>query len=223
MNPSHNKPNLRLVRPPEDSSARRVAARPESPPQPWRAERPEPLPMGVVEGELLRRRSQAYRAAATPRPVARAAESEPRPALPVSTDAIPETRGSSALARDLAPAAGEPITDPLDPRWLLAVHVAQKLDGSVLLPEHRESLVREGVESGMSPFEANLVIAIVQDKARRGVPPVWCPMAGEEQLRMITPPSPAKNDRAARWMLRASWIALAIFAAEAALLAWVLR
>lgn len=182
------------MRPPED--ARTPQKRP-TPAPPFPA-RPSPLPMGVIEAEARRQQTQAY--------------SQP-----------PITRGNTAVAsREIARPA-RPIDDPLDPRWMLAVRTTHQLEGSILSPEKRDLLIREGVESGLTPFEANLVIVIVQEQARRGVPTVWCALAGEEQLRMIPLPRESDANHKARWMVRASWIALAVFAAEAAMLAWLMR
>ena len=44
----------------------------------------------------------------------------------------------------------------------------EQLQGSILRPERRERLIRLGRALGLGPFESNLVIAIVQDQARRG-------------------------------------------------------
>lgn len=182
------------MRPPSDGSGSR---RVDAPALPSPA-RPAPLPMGVIEAEARRRQTQAY--------------GHP-----------PVTRGNAAVASKEIARPAVPISNPLDPRWMLAVRTTHQLEGSILSPEKREVLIREGVESGLTPFEANLVIAIVQEQARRGVPTVWCALAGEEQLRMIPLPREQDSSRKARWMLRASWIALAVLAAEAAMLAWCLR
>ena len=97
------------------------------------------------------------------------------------------------LARDpvaLAPtgsAAPEPIVDPVDPRWVLALHTAKGLQGALLDPGKRQRLLRLGRVLGLTPFEANLVIAIIQDQARRGLAPAQCPTAGQQQLEVIRP------------------------------------
>jgi len=75
-----------------------------------------------------------------------------------------------------------------DPRWVLAVRTAELLQGDILTPERRERIVRMGRMFNLTAFDANMVIAIVQDQARRGIAPHLCPAAGEPQLRMITPP-----------------------------------
>ncbi|MEX2672170.1 MAG: hypothetical protein WD294_08690 [Phycisphaeraceae bacterium] len=55
-----------------------------------------------------------------------------------------------------------------DPRWVLAVRTQQVLQGAMLRPAERQNLLRVGRLMGLNPFDANLVIAIVQDQARRG-------------------------------------------------------
>ncbi|MEX0885707.1 MAG: hypothetical protein WD009_04630 [Phycisphaeraceae bacterium] len=85
-------------------------------------------------------------------------------------------------------AGGGPIAGPGDPRWVLAARAADKLEGTLLRPEHRDRLIRLGRMLGLSPFDANLVIAIVQDQARRGHPPHHCAAAGRQQLQLIALP-----------------------------------
>ena len=61
--------------------------------------------------------------------------------------------------------------DPADVRWELASRVQHSLEGgnaAILRPERRRELIAAAVGRGMRPFDANLVIAIVQDAARRG-------------------------------------------------------
>jgi hypothetical protein len=58
--------------------------------------------------------------------------------------------------------------DPRDPRWVLAMQTQARLQGAVLPPEKRDELMRSGRKLGLRPFESNLVIAIVQDRARSG-------------------------------------------------------
>jgi hypothetical protein len=71
---------------------------------------------------------------------------------------IKETR-LAAHARDL---------DPNDPRWILAMQTQARLQGATLTPERRDRLMQSASKLGLRPFEANLVIAIVQDRARAG-------------------------------------------------------
>ena len=86
---------------------------------------------------------------------------------------------------------GDPIGDPTDPRWVLAVRTASELQGPVLVPNRREKLVRLGRSLGLSPFHANMVIAIIQDQARRGLVPESCLKEAEPQLRMVPLPRAA--------------------------------
>ena len=120
-------------------------------------------------------------------------------------------------------AAGEPLTGATDPRWVLAVRTAEKLDGIVLPPERRDRLIRLGKVMGLSQFDANLVIAIVQDQARRGFAPHACPAAGEAQLRFVPLPGRGEDpsDRLRRWLITAALVAT-IIALEAMILrAWL--
>jgi len=58
-----------------------------------------------------------------------------------------------------------------DPRWLFAVRIVQSLEGgksAVLGPTGRRSLVKSAAALGLRPFDANLLIAIVQDEVRQG-------------------------------------------------------
>jgi hypothetical protein len=81
-----------------------------------------------------------------------------------------------------------PLQGSADPRWVLAVRTAELLQGDILPPDDRERIVRMAGLFDLTPFDANMIIAIVQDQARRGIAPRLCPAAGEPQLRMITPP-----------------------------------
>lgn len=85
------------------------------------------------------------------------------------------------------------LLGPTDPRWVLALRVAEQLQGTVLSPESRERLIRTGKTMGLTPFDANLVIAIIQDQARRGFAPERCASAGAPMLRMV--PLPRPTDR----------------------------
>ncbi|MEX0653640.1 MAG: hypothetical protein WD534_15405 [Phycisphaeraceae bacterium] len=114
---------------------------------------------------------------------------KPRPATaePSPLRLVGQTGLSTAGQATHRPGA-DPIQDVHDPRWVLAVRVAEKLEGPILRPEHRQQLVGLGRLLGLSVFDCNLVIAIVQDQARRGHEPAYCPTAGEDQLRMIPLP-----------------------------------
>ena len=59
---------------------------------------------------------------------------------------------------------------PTDPRWIVAARTATELEGAALPPERRERILRSARTLGLRTFDANLIIAIVQDCARRGQP-----------------------------------------------------
>jgi len=84
-------------------------------------------------------------------------------------------RREAGIAREnrMAAQAGEissTAIDARDPRWILAMQTQARLQGAVLTPERRDQLLRSGKRMGLRAFEANLVIAIVQDRARRAQP-----------------------------------------------------
>ncbi len=58
-----------------------------------------------------------------------------------------------------------------DPRWLLAVKTSSLLEGgraALLRPDRRKIVLDLAHHMGLRPFDANLVIAVVQDSARAG-------------------------------------------------------
>ena len=101
------------------------------------------------------------------------------------------TRSVSEVAHQI----GQPMKGPSDPRWVLAIRTADLLEGDVLSPQKRKKLLKLGKILNLTPFDANMIIAIVQDQARRGYAPAFCPTASEPQLRMIPLPTRPKFDR----------------------------
>lgn len=75
----------------------------------------------------------------------------------------------AAHASGMSPAIVSEI-DHSDPRWILAMQTQARLQGTVLTPDRRDQLLKNATKLGLRPFEANLVIAIVQDRARCGLP-----------------------------------------------------
>lgn len=139
-------------------------------------------------------------------------------------------RGESPEAvvrRENVAAAGLSATDA---RWVLAVRVAESLDGgraAVLTPEKRRRLVALATRMGLRPFDANLVIAIVQDSARSGERPMGPEVAG--RLSLIPAPGsvPAEADGVERsssvWAVAmpvAAAVALAVVLLQA-MIGWV--
>jgi hypothetical protein len=128
--------------------------------------------------------------------------------------------GRTAVVKpSITPAEHGAITDTADPRWVLAVRTAEALEGAILPPEKRERLIRLGRVMGLSPFDAALVIAIVQDQARRGYAPAYCPTAGESQLRMVPRPR-ARTIQLRHWAWAGAGLA-ACLAVELTLLGYL--
>jgi hypothetical protein len=119
--------------------------------------------------------------------------------------------------------AGDPLASATDPRWVLAVRAAEQLQGTLLAPEQRDRLVRLGRTLGLSPFDSNLVIAVVQDQARRGVAPARCAQAGAEQLGMV--PAPRRSRLGGRLLVGrwavVGWIVTGLIGLELGIAAWL--
>lgn len=116
------------------------------------------------------------------RPIARPRKGQPMP------DAAPRLKlvGTEAEPRRLQRfSSDQPLRGATDPRWVLAVRTSEQLQGAILPPEARARLLRLGRLLGLTPFDCSLVIAVVQDQARRGYAPADCPAAGAQQLQMI--------------------------------------
>jgi len=113
---------------------------------------------------------------------------------------------------------GEAIRGTTDPRWILAVRAAEQLRGAILTPPARDRLVRMARAFGLTAFDANLIIAIVQDQARRGYAPAFCPTAGEPQLRMV--PLPACRPWPRARLVRVTALFGVLIAAEVVALIW---
>ncbi len=91
-------------------------------------------------------------------------------------------RADLEVARENRRAAMQPGLDPTDPRWVLATRAYAQLQGSTLTPERRTRVMRTAQHLGIRPFEANLIIAVMQDQARRHQPPG----AAQSTLQMIS-------------------------------------
>ncbi len=144
-------------------------------------------------------------------------------------------RGNTARASAAQPAVARPSADPLraladartprsaptsdlpatDARWVFAVRVSKALEPGpepALPPDRRRRLMSIAKALGLRPFDANLIIAIVQDAARSGEP-----LSGsvEERLGLVRA---VNQSGVSRTSLLAVAIASAI--ASAALVAW---
>jgi hypothetical protein len=98
--------------------------------------------------------------------------------VPAHGPGIDEARSRHAVlqenraAADFA-ASNDPRADA-DLRRIFSMRVAASLEGgraAILTPDSRRRLVTEARRAGLRAFEANLIIALVQDGARRGLPP----------------------------------------------------
>ena len=87
---------------------------------------------------------------------------------------LPARHGAPRLgiARENQAAAQAAVgVSATDARWVFAVQVARGLEGgrgAVLPPERRQKLVAMGRAMGLRVFDANLIIAVVQDGVRSG-------------------------------------------------------
>ncbi len=168
-------------------------------------------------------------------PEAREPEASPAPASrpSVRTETKPPRRSPGpaplSISMDEARVAAEnrsaAAIAPGDARWVFAARVATALDGgraAVLAPEKRERLIASARGLGLRPFDANLIVAIVQDTARTTGAPLG--PAAAERLELVTPaarPRP-QADRLA-WLypaLASLTLGVALFAI---LLAWLNR
>ncbi len=117
----------------------------------------------------------------------------PRAERPLRLVGAEETNEAHvAAAATATPPEPTPITGATDPRWVLAVRTAEALQGDILPPEHRERLIALAKMMGLTPFDGCLIIAMVQDQARRGLIARQCPAAVTPQLSMIPLPRPRK-------------------------------
>lgn len=101
-----------------------------------------------------------------------------------------------------------------DPRWVLATRVRESMQGQMLPAERRDRLLKIGGLLGLTPFESNLVIAIVQDQVRRG----GTIADAAPSLAMV--PRHATTVAAAR-LKRVGMLVAAAIAAEIALIIWL--
>ena len=130
------------------------------------------------------------------------------------------------LARE---SAREPDFDPNDARWRLATETQQALQGAVLAYEDRRSLLALAHRMGIRAFDANLILAIVQDRARRGeslqsaaptiaVLPRPTAAASSAMPSSVTPSSVTPSSVTLMWVAA---IALAMLV-DSILIAWII-
>jgi hypothetical protein len=100
------------------------------------------------------------------------------------------------------------------------MRAAAELQGSALTPERRERVMRTARTLGVRPFDANLIVAIAQDHARRGEPIA----AARPILSLLAhPDGPSPADGLPRApAARAGRLVAASALAAAAALTWLL-
>lgn len=111
-----------------------------------------------------------------------------------------------------------------DARRVLAVRTSEALEGgacAILRPDRRRRILDLAQGMGLRPFDANLIIAIVQDSARRGIGAEH----EETSARLELVGSARTSDVAERaggvWM-SVAWAACAGLALAGVLIGWVL-
>jgi len=87
-----------------------------------------------------------------------------------------QAQATRAVERENRQAARNVEMDPTDPRWVFAARAYSQLDGAALTADRREKLMKTARQLGIRVFDASVIIAMVQDRARRG-----------ESLREVTP------------------------------------
>jgi hypothetical protein len=137
-------------------------------------------------------------------------------------EAAPWRRRHSERARVRSENLSAARLDPTDARWVLAVRASRELEGgnaAILAPERRRRLVAFALGIGLRAFDANLVIAIVQDAARCGLPALG--EMTESRLTMVAEPTRARaGDRRSTAVMLAASVLLA-GAMFWGLLAWI--
>lgn len=134
--------------------------------------------------------------ASTPREASRAGDASERPARVRADRGAHRAWEVSAENRTAASIA------PSDARWILAVRASDAIEGgraAVIRPEARERLVHTAGAMGLRPFDANLVLAIVQDAARQGRTPQDADTV--DRLTMVGPAERSAPGRQGLWVL----------------------
>lgn len=143
------------------------------------------------------------------RPTLRLVNDGPSPsaALSAERNALDERRARAIEAENRF-AASLPAEDA---RVIFATEVAGQLQGglvALLTPERRRRLMNRADGLGLRAFDANLIIAIVQDRARCGE---FDPDAAADlRLALLRPPGePRSQGSTPVWMLMLAAVALA--------------
>jgi len=137
--------------------------------------------------KLVQPESEPQHHAPSRTPVHRA----PRPARRVPRDERKRREELIAIARMRIEQENRSSAklDVNDARNIVATRIARALDGgraAILTPDVRRDIVTRAKKMGLRPFDANLIIAIVQDRARCGEP--LDDMTGDARIRLVRAP-----------------------------------
>ena len=83
-----------------------------------------------------------------------------------------------------------------DARWVMAARVASQIQGgqaAILSPDRRARLITTAAHLGLRRFDANLIIAIVQDSARCGQEPLGTQTT--DRLLLVAPAKTATSHK----------------------------
>ena len=89
-----------------------------------------------------------------------------------------------AIARENR-ASAETGPRPTDQRVVMIAEVVRRLQGTIISPEDRAALLASGRARGLRSFDTNLIIAMVQDRARRGEAPAAITLAQTQRPEPI--------------------------------------
>lgn len=110
-----------------------------------------------------------------------------------------------------------------DARRIMAQRVAENLEGGragILVPERRRALVATAQRLGIRPFDANLIIAVVQDRFRRGLLGASA-ASRDDRLELITAPAepdaPLAHPALVERRRERFWLTLRLLLASAAI------
>jgi hypothetical protein len=136
--------------------------------------------------------------------------------LPARSTALSHAVARRAVAAENRAASGNTTLNPTDPRWVLAARAYSQLQGVTLSPERRDRVMRTAETLGIRPFDASVIIAIVQDQARRRQPLG----AAQPMLELIDRPALPGANRSI-WV---RWLGAAVLAvlANLILIWWLL-
>jgi hypothetical protein len=122
--------------------------------------------------------------------------------LPLRSDQFDRARAASAARFDRPKTAA-------DPRWVLAAAAMTALEGgrgAILRPDRRRRLMTTAAAMGLREFDASLIIAIVQDAARRGEP---LNAGAARSLAMVNAPAPVARARVGSLLAIAAIVGIA--------------